>query len=189
MAATFTTNPSRTRRRFITHGGCIALAGLAPRMALGSVAATSRGERTLSLYNTHTGESLKTVYWCKGEYARDSLAEINFILRDFRVDEIKPIAPRLLDLVYELGRVLDSDAPIQIISAYRSPATNAMLAAHSNGVARHSLHLVGEAIDLRVPGRRLQDVHLAAIALKRGGVGYYPRSDFVHVDIGRVRYW
>jgi len=158
-------------------------------MALGSIAATQSSEKTLSFYNTHTGESLKAVYWCKGEYCRDSLAEFDFILRDFRADEVKPIAPPLLDLVYELSHMLNSNAPIHIISAYRSPATNAMLAARSNGVAAHSLHLLGKAIDLRVPGRGLPDVRRAALALQGGGVGYYPRSDFVHVDIGRVRHW
>jgi len=157
-------------------------------MALGSI--TKYGnEKTLSFYNTHTGETLKTVYWYEGAYRRESLSEINFILRDFRANEVKPIAPQLLDLVYKLSRVLDSHAPIHIISGYRTPATNAILAAHSNGVAKHSLHLLGEAIDLRIPGRRLRDVRRAAVALRGGGVGYYPRSDFIHVDIGRVRYW
>ena len=141
------------------------------------------------LYNTHTGESVKAVYWAQGEYVPDALAEIDFVLRDFRSGDVKPIAPRLLDLAAELRRALGSNEPIHVISGYRSPATNAMLAAHSGGVATHSLHLLGEALDLRLPGRDLRDVRRAALALHAGGVGYYPRSDFVHIDIGRVRTW
>jgi len=143
----------------------------------------------LWLYNTHTGESVKAVYWAQGEYVPDALAEIDFVLRDFRSGDVKPIAPRLLDLAAELRRALGSNEPIHVISGYRSPATNAMLAAHSGGVATHSLHLLGEALDLRLPGRDLRDVRRAALALHAGGVGYYPRSDFVHIDIGRVRTW
>ncbi|HSQ02449.1 MAG TPA: DUF882 domain-containing protein [Burkholderiales bacterium] len=151
----------------------------------------SRGEteKALWFYNTHTGESVKAVYWVQGEYVPGALAEIDFILRDFRSGDVKPIAPRLLDLASELRRALGSNEPIHIISGYRSPATNALLAAQSGGVATHSLHLLGEALDLRVPGRDLKDVRRAALALHAGGVGYYPRSDFVHIDIGRVRTW
>lgn len=189
MTAEFSRGPNQNRRRFFRRSGLFALAGFAPALAFGSTGARQGGERALSFYNTHTGESLKTVYWAEGEYVRNSLAQIDFILRDFRNAEIKPIAPRLLDLVHELASVLGNHAPIHIISGYRSPATNAALAARSGGVATHSLHLVGEAIDLRVPGRDLKDVHRAALALRGGGVGYYPHSDFVHVDIGRVRRW
>lgn len=173
----------------MTCSSLLALAGLAPRTALASVALPVQAERSLSFYNTHTGESLKTVYWAQGQYSPEALAEVDFILRDFRSGDVKPIAPHLLDLAHELRRRLGSNEPIQIISGYRSPATNAMLAAHSGGVASHSLHLVGEALDLRLPGRDLKDVHRAALALAGGGVGYYPRSNFVHIDIGRVRRW
>ena len=189
MTAGFSRGPNRNRRRFIKYGGLLALAGITPQTAFSSVNTRQGGEKALWLHNTHTGESLKTVYWAGGDYSRDALGEIDFILRDHRSGETKPIAPRLLDLVYELNRVLGVGAPIHIISGYRSPATNAVLAARSGGVARHSLHVVGHAIDLRVPGRELEDVHRAALALRGGGVGYYPRSDFVHVDIGRVRSW
>lgn len=151
--------------------------------------ARSQGERALAFYNTHTGESFKAVYWAQGNYFPEALSGIDFILRDFRSGDVKPIAPHLLDLAHEVQRMLQSTAPIHIISGYRSPATNAALAARSGGVAKHSLHLEGEALDLRLPGRELADVHRAALALKRGGVGYYPRSNFVHIDIGRVRTW
>jgi uncharacterized protein YcbK (DUF882 family) len=153
------------------------------------VAARGEAEKALWLYNTHTGESVKAVYWVQGEYVPEALTEIDFILRDFRSGDVKPIAPRLLDLACELRRTLGTSEPVHVISGYRSPATNAMLAAQSGGVATHSLHLLGEALDLRVPGRALKDVHRVALAMRAGGVGYYPRSDFVHIDIGRVRTW
>lgn len=143
----------------------------------------------LRFYNTHTGESLEAAYWAGNGYSRDALEEIARVLRDHRSGETRQIAPRLLDLVHELTSALDSRAAIHVISGYRSATTNAALAARSGGVAKHSLHLVGEAIDLRIPGRELSDVRRAALALRAGGVGYYPRSNFVHVDIGRVRSW
>lgn len=182
-------NHDPLRRRLLGKGGLIALAGLAPRAAGAGVLASTGGERALSFYNTHTGETLKAVYWAQGRYVAEGLSQASFILRDFRSGDAMPIAPRLLDLVHELARVLDATQPIHIISGYRSPQTNAALAAKSGGVAKHSLHMEGEAIDLRLPGRELALVQRAAIALGRGGVGYYPRSNFVHVDIGRVRRW
>lgn len=182
-------DPDPGRRRFIGRVGLIALGGLAARPAAASVRSRAPGERMLAFYNTHTGESLKTVYWARGDYSPEALTDIDYILRDFRSGDVKPIAPQLLDVAHELQRMLDSTAPIHVISGYRSPATNAALAARSGGVARHSLHLEGEALDLRLPGRELKDVQRAALALRRGGVGYYPRSNFVHIDIGRVRTW
>jgi uncharacterized protein YcbK (DUF882 family) len=164
----------------------LALGALASRQAL---ADTRAGERALSFYNTHTGDTLKTVYWAQGSYFPDALEEINRILRDHRSGEVKPIAPGLLDLAHRLRRMLDTDGPIHIISGYRSPATNARLASQGGGVAKHSMHLEGAALDLRLPGRDLKDVHRAALALQGGGVGYYARSEFVHIDIGRVRRW
>jgi uncharacterized protein YcbK (DUF882 family) len=189
MTAEIRCAPCLTRRRFLRHGGFLTLAGLLPGAALGSIAARGDAEKSLSFYNTHTGEKLNAVYWAAGYYFPDSLAEINFLLRDHRADETRPIAPQLLDLVYDLNRVLQNSAPIHIISGYRSAATNAALAARSGGVARHSLHVEGKAIDLSIPGRDLPEVRRAALALQAGGVGYYPRSGFVHVDIGRVRTW
>jgi uncharacterized protein YcbK (DUF882 family) len=117
---------------------------------------------------------------------------VNYILRDFRANLIKPIDPKLLDLLHELGGTLETDQPFHIISGYRSPQTNAMLrerGGSSTGVASHSLHIDGKAIDIRVPGVRLAHLRNAATSLKIGGVGFYPDLDFVHVDVGRVRYW
>jgi uncharacterized protein YcbK (DUF882 family) len=183
-------NPLRfTRRTFVKLGTMAAVAGLLPRSALASRKNVSAAEKSLSFYNTHTGERLKSVYWAGGDYIAESLREINHILRDPRNDQVHDIDPRLLDLLFALRKEIDANQPFHVISGYRSPDTNAFLRAHSSGVAENSLHLVGQAIDIRSPGRALSNLRKAAMALKGGGVGYYPKSDFVHVDIGRVRYW
>lgn len=145
--------------------------------------------RSLKFYALHTGESLKTTYWEDGHYIPGELDRVNYILRDFRVNEIKPIDPALLDLLTRIQYRLSTNEPFRVISGYRSPVTNAMLHANSEGVAVHSLHLLGKAIDISVPGRSLAQLRGAALAQRAGGVGYYPKSDFVHVDTGRVRFW
>lgn len=174
------------RRRFLKTCAMASLA-LAVRPAFAMAAAVR--EKSLSFYNIHTGEKLRAVYWADGRYVEDGLAEIDYILRDHRRGEVHAIDRRLLDLLFDLHGLLDTRQPFHVISGYRSPATNRMLRAKSSGVAERSLHLVGRAIDIRVPGRRLTDLRRAAMQLGRGGVGYYPRSDFVHVDTGPVRYW
>ncbi len=178
-----------TRRRFLRIGALSATSLLLPGAAWARLRAPAARARSLAFYNTHTDESLKTVYWEKGHYIPGALDEINFIMRDFRANEILPIEVPLLDLLHTISRHLNTSQPFHIISGYRSPATNAMLAAQSEGVALHSLHQYGMAADIRVPGRHLARLHRVAVALRGGGVGYYPRSDFIHVDIGRVRYW
>lgn len=146
-------------------------------------------QRPLSFYNMHTGESLRTDYWEHGHYVPEGLAEINHILRDHRTNEVKAIDPRLLDLLYALQLKLGSRQAFHVISGYRSPATNAALHARSNGVATRSLHMDGMAADIFLPDRSLHSLRQAALSLERGGVGYYPESNFVHVDVGRVRQW
>lgn len=175
------------RRRFLGIGAMALAGGLVPGRALAALFAAP--ERSLAFYNLHTGESLKTVYWADGRYLEQGLCEITHLMRDFRANLARAIEPRLLDLLYVLHQQLDTNAPFDLISGYRSPITNTLLHAHSEGVAMHSLHMYGMAADIRVPGRRLGAVRGAAIGLGGGGVGYYPRSDFVHVDVGRVRYW
>jgi uncharacterized protein YcbK (DUF882 family) len=145
--------------------------------------------RALGFNNLHTGERLKIVYWEDGRYLAEAMDEINWLLRDFRVNRVHPIDPRLLDLLADLQAVLETQAPFEVISGYRSPETNAMLASLADGVAQNSLHMAGMAIDMRVRGRDLRYVRSAARSLRRGGVGYYPHSDFVHIDTGRVRTW
>lgn len=151
--------------------------------------AAAAGGRSLAFTNTHTGESLEATYWEAGRYVPDALDALNHLMRDHRNGEIHPIAPALFDLVYQLRGRLDSRAPVQVISGYRSPATNAALHARSEGVASHSLHMLGEATDLRIAGVDLARLRDAAWSLQSGGVGFYPQSQFVHVDVGRVRSW
>jgi len=145
--------------------------------------------RALSFYNVHTGETLRIVYFEQGEYVPGALLKVNYFFRDFRANEIKSIDPRLLDLLHRINRALDTSLPFNLISGYRSPVTNAWLASQSEGVARHSLHMDGMASDINVQGRSLALLQTVALAMRGGGVGYYPRSDFVHVDTGRVRRW
>ena len=145
--------------------------------------------RRLFLHNLHTGDKVKTVYWADGEYIDDALADVRFALRDWRNGQQHEMDPGLFDIFHELSTRLEANRPFQIISGYRSPATNAALHARSSGVASKSLHMRGMATDLRVQGVDLAHVRKAALSLGRGGVGYYPRSNFVHVDTGRVRQW
>ena len=177
-----------SRRRFLTIGALTAAQLLVPAVAMARTRVRLR-RRTLKFYNLHTGESLKTTYWENGSYNPEELDRVNYILRDFRANEIKPIDPALLDLLSKIQTRLGTSESFQIISGYRSPLTNAMLHSNSEGVAVHSLHIDGKAIDICVPGRSLAQVRGAALAMKSGGVGYYPRTGFVHVDTGRVRWW
>ena len=152
------------------------------------MAATSNS-RSVSFVHTHTGEKLTAEYWKDGEYQADILQQVNHLLRDFRTNEVHAMDPALLDLLFDLRSAAGSQRAFHVISAYRSPKTNEMLRQSSNGVAEHSMHMLGKAIDVRLesfPTDRLADV---ARSLRRGGVGYYRASDFVHVDTGRVRYW
>jgi len=178
------------RRAFLAAavGLALPLSGrLAP--ALAAIPQTAP-QRRLSLENLHTGERLSTTYWSNGAYLPAALREIDVLLRDHRANAIHPMAPGLIDLLFDLRQALATEAPLQIISGYRAPATNAILAATGGGgVASGSLHMRGEAIDIRVPGRPSGAVRDAALKLRRGGVGFYPKSDFVHLDIGRVRAW
>ena len=162
-------------------------AALAP--ALAPAPAPAPDHRRLAFSNTHTGERLDLVYHEGGRYLDDALAEIDHLLRDHRSGDVRPIDRALLDNLASLREKLDTTEAFHVISGYRSPATNAKLAAASGGVARNSMHLQGRAIDIRVPGRSLELVRRAALAMNAGGVGYYPSSDFVHLDTGRVRRW
>ena len=175
------------RRTFLHASSAALLGGLAcPPLALADV---SIGVRSLALNILHTGERMKVDYWENGTYVADALSAINHLLRDYRDNEIHVIEPKLLDLLTLLHGKLESTAPFEVISGYRSPATNAMLHAESHGVAAKSLHMQGMAVDIRLADRALPVLHATASDLRLGGVGYYPASDFVHVDVGRVRYW
>ncbi|MFV1972466.1 MAG: DUF882 domain-containing protein [Thiohalobacterales bacterium] len=182
-----TASTAAVSRRDFLRLGAGAAAGLLCPAALASLNAGP--QRSLAFYNTHTGESLETVYWAAGEYLEDGLREINTVLRDHRADETWPMDRNLLDLLTALQAEVNCHNPFHVISGYRSPATNARLRGKSSGVARRSYHMQGKAIDLRLPGCALADLHKAALSLKAGGVGSYAASDFIHVDVGPVRRW
>jgi uncharacterized protein YcbK (DUF882 family) len=156
----------------------------APRWVFADSAA-----RTLRFTHTHTGERLAIEYFSGGTYLVDALATVNYFLRDFRTGDVHVIDPGLLDLLHGLRVLTETSKPFQVISGYRSPATNDMLRHRSEGVAAGSLHLKGQAIDIRLADVPLAKLRRAALDTHRGGVGYYPASDFVHVDTGRVRMW
>jgi uncharacterized protein YcbK (DUF882 family) len=177
------------RRRVIAFGlGAAAMAIASPLR--GALAAMPQsGERTLSLISTHTNEKIMATYWRNGVYDKGALKDIDHVLRDHRSGEAARMDPNLLDLLAELHRRTGSRKAFQIISGYRSPKTNAMLASASGGVAKRSLHMDAKAIDIRLSDVALSDLRQAALGMKAGGVGYYKKSDFVHVDTGRVRQW
>ena len=145
--------------------------------------------RELSFYNVHTGESLRTAYFEDGHYVAGALREVDYFFRDFRANEVKSIDTQLLDALYDIRGELGSNRPINLVSGYRSWATNAWLASQTEGVAVHSMHIEGKASDIHIPGVQLAELQRAALSLGAGGVGYYPRAGFVHVDTGRVRRW
>ncbi len=146
-------------------------------------------ERSLAFRNLHTGETLRSTYWAQGAYLKDELKGVNQVLRDHRSGEVYPMEPKLLDLLYVLQQTTGISGAFHVISGYRSPQTNQKLRTKSGGVAKRSLHMQGKAIDIRLPGCELKQLRDAALSLKAGGVGYYAKSDFIHVDTGRVRRW
>jgi uncharacterized protein YcbK (DUF882 family) len=145
--------------------------------------------KQLFLHNLHTGDTVKTVYWADGQYVDGALAEARHALRDWRNGAQHDMDPGVFDIFHELSTRLETDRPFQIISGYRSPASNAAMHERSSGVAKNSLHTKGMATDIRIEGVDLRHLRRAALDLGRGGVGFYPVSNFVHVDTGRVRQW
>ena len=149
----------------------------------------SPSHKVLAFHNTHTGDRLNLTYFEQGRYIKDALHEINLLFRDYHDGSVHPIDPALLDQLYDLKHTLEVRKPFHIVSGYRSPATNADLRKHSDGVAKNSLHMEGRAIDIRIEGLDTRRIRNAALAMQRGGVGYYERSDFVHLDTGSIRTW
>ena len=177
-----------SRRAFLTSVAGAAMTLAAPGV-FASVASTPQRDRELSFYNTHTGEKLTATYWSGGNYLDDGIEEISWLLRDHRAEEASAMDPKLLDLLYRLQQKVGQAGEFHVISGYRSPSTNKMLAKRSSGVAKRSYHMLGQAIDVRLPGYDTSGLKKAAVELKGGGVGYYASSDFVHLDVGRVRFW
>lgn len=191
---------SSSRRRLLRAGfrGVVAGAGIvvaggaiaSPKRPVAALTSSADELARLAFVNTHTSESLQVVYREGPRYLTEALARIDHVLRDHRTGEVHPIDPALLDQLDRLAAMLGvGKDPYHVISGYRSPRSNAMLASRSGGVAKKSLHMSGQAIDIRIPGVPLARVHEAARDMKAGGVGYYPGSDFVHLDSGRVRNW
>ncbi len=173
------------RRRFLAAAG----AGSALLLPAGAACAQALETRSLSFVHTHTGEKLSAVYFQSGSYVPAALDRINHLLRDFRTGEVHAIDPRVLDILFDLHGMTGREGPYEVISGYRSPQTNAALRRRSSGVAEHSQHMEGRAVDVRLGGFPTMRLYELARQMARGGVGFYPKSDFVHVDCGRVRFW
>jgi uncharacterized protein YcbK (DUF882 family) len=157
--------------------------------AIGSISGNTDDERSVSFFHTHTGDSLRVVYYRQGKYDSEAFAQLKVFLADWRDGKQHDIDPKLMDILWQLQQTTGSNNIWEVISAYRSPETNEMLRSKSSGVASKSQHLLGTAIDVRLRGIASDVLRDNAKSLQLGGVGYYAKSNFVHVDTGRVRYW
>ncbi|KAF0674731.1 YcbK family protein [Profundibacterium mesophilum] len=186
---TVTCSTGLTRRGLL---GAFAATAVAAAPTFSQAAGFLRGAgdvRRVKMYSGRTGESIDMIYWIDGKYIRESLDEIHHFMRDWRNDQVKKIDSRTIDIMAATHDLLDTTEPYMLISGYRSPETNAMLRRRSSGVAKNSLHLQGQAADLRMSSRSVSQVSRAAAAVNAGGVGRYSRSNFVHMDCGSVRSW
>lgn len=179
--------PCLSRRGFLKAASLVAAGAMfGPNLAK---AAMTR-DRIFTAYNPNTGEMVRTVYWIPGEgYIQDSIAQISRFMRDHHNGNVKDIDPKLVDQLYAMQMKLEPTEPMHVICGYRSPSTNARLRRRSRGVAKNSYHIRGKAADIRVPGRGTREMYRAALDMQAGGVGYYPRSRFIHMDSGPVRTW
>lgn len=181
---------SNLSRRALMRAFAATAVSAAPVMANATGFLRGGGDiRRLTMYSGRTGESIDMIYWIDGDYIRPALEEISHFMRDWRTDDVHPIDPRTIDIMTAAHNLLDTSEPYTVLSGYRSPATNAMLRARSSGVARNSLHMQGEAADLRMSSRSVSQMFEAARACSAGGVGRYSGSGFVHMDCGPVRSW
>lgn len=178
-----------SRRRFLLGVAATPALWAAQTQGARAMASASTETRVLRFDHLHTGERLQVEYFSGGRYLPDALSEVNRLLRDFRSGDVAAIDPGLLDILHRLAVTTGSGQPFEVISGYRSPKTNESLRQHSSGVASGSLHMEGRAIDIRLADVPLPQLRAAALSLQAGGVGYYPASDFVHVDTGRIRRW
>ena len=145
--------------------------------------------RRLKMYSRRTGESLDVIYWIEGDYIKDALTEVNWFMRDWRRDRSRAIDTRTVDIIAATQQLLNTSTPFLMLSGYRTPETNALLRKRSRGVAKNSLHMKGQAVDLRMQGKSVRQVATAAASCAAGGVGRYSRSNFVHLDCGEKRLW
>jgi uncharacterized protein YcbK (DUF882 family) len=179
---------ANSRRRFLAGLAAPAVMGLAGLLP-GRAALAAIPERSLVLQSRELGETVRTVYYAEGDYMRTALGEIRHIFRDKHNDSEIDIDPQLLDTLWLIQRRLSPRGPLEVVCGYRSPQTNAMLRRTMSGVAANSFHMYGKAVDLRIPGCPLGTLHRLALNLEAGGVGYYPRSNFIHIDTGPLRNW
>jgi uncharacterized protein YcbK (DUF882 family) len=178
------------RRLGLASAILLAVAPVGARAQSHEASSSQSQDHRLRLFNTHTGERIDIVYRRGEQYISDALAELDYFLRDHRTGDVRHFDPRLYDILSDLtSSVGHPGGEIDIVCGYRTPSTNESLRAHTTGVAKNSLHIQAEAIDLRMPSIDTLTLRKAALALHRGGVGYYPHSDFIHVDTGRVRQW
>lgn len=184
-----TVKTSLTRRSLLAAFAATAVTASPLYTAAPAYARGAGDIRRFRSHNARTGESIDMIYWIEGDYVRDSLKEINHYMRDWRRDEATSIDTRTIDILTATHNLLDTTEPYLLLSGYRSPATNAALRARSRGVARNSLHMKGQAADVRLSSRSVSDMFRAAKSCRGGGVGRYSRSGFVHMDCGVVRSW
>lgn len=182
------THDGFTRRELLGLGLTAAAASLIPS-EMYAAAEEVRPEKVICLHNVYTKETLESVYWKDGEYLPEALSDINHIFRDIRTGKERTISKRLINLIHDLQQEVKADGHFHIISGYRTPRSNALLSRRTKGVAKNSLHIYGRAVDIRLPDYNLRTLRRKAMNLRGGGVGYYPRSNFIHVDVGAVRYW
>ena len=183
-------NSARMSRRALL--GAFAATAVAAAPTFSNAAGFLRGSgdiRRLKMYSGRTGEHLDMIYWIEGEYIKDAVKEIHYFMRDWRTDQVKAIDTRTIDIMAAAHNLMDVTEPYLLLSGYRSPKTNAMLRSRSRGVAKNSLHMLGQAADLRLGSRSVRQMARAAEACHAGGVGKYSRSNFVHMDCGPVRSW
>lgn len=176
-------------RRDLLKLGLLGILGSVTPLMPKAAQASNDGAWRVSFRQQHTGESFSGVYRVGDRYLPEAFERMNYVLRDFRTREVFPMDPRVIDIISMVQSKSGSPHPIEVLSAYRSPKTNAMLRRASSGVAKNSFHMYGQAIDIRVPGKNTRTVRNIARSLRAGGVGYYPRSNFVHVDTGTIRSW
>ena len=186
---TFAFETGLTRRNFLRLMVWTGLISSSAKSASAAIDSISSEERYLSLYNPRNKESFNGAFWKNGAYDTGALNDINYLMRDVRVDAIKQIDKDLLDLIFTISVKLRAQKPFHVISGYRTPKTNALLLKRNSCAAKNSYHIKGQAIDIRLPGVQTSILRRAAFKLKKGGIGYYPQRRFVHIDVGPVRYW
>ena len=184
-----TVNTGLNRRNFLSLMLWAGLMSYSSKSALASIDDILPAERSLSLYNPLTAESFDGVFWRNGSYDPEALKNINYLMRDIHSDATKQIDKDLLDLIFSISIKINPQKPFHVICGYRTPETNALLLKRNKSAAKNSYHMKGQAVDIRLPGFKTSVLRKAAYKLKRGGVGYYPRHRFVHIDVGPARYW